>query len=134
MHIWRPNSFESVGRLKEDILNAVSTNVASIEQDIDFVDFTEISKYAATHVMAARYLASIRVQAAAGPISKEALLRLCEYTGVDVEEKSGTILIDGTNVMGFLEVLDRRRYGVELVEGQREQFRATSRQRIDRTR
>jgi hypothetical protein len=33
--------------------------------------------------------------------------------------------------MGFLEVLDRRRYELELVKGLPERFRATSRRKID---
>ena len=131
VHIWRPSSFESVGKLKQDILDAVPANIESIEEDVDFVDFKAISEYARAHIMAARYLASIRVQASEGAINKEALLRLCRDTGVDVEEKNGKIVVDDGNVMGFLEVLDRRRYGIELIEGRREQFRATSRQRIN---
>ena len=63
VHIWRPNSFESVGKLKQDILDAVPGNIESIKEDIGFVDFKTISEYARTHIMAARYLASIRVQA-----------------------------------------------------------------------
>ena len=131
VHIWRPNSFESVGKLKQDILDAVPENIESIKQDIDFVDFETISEYASAHIMAARYLASIRVQASEGAISKNALLTLCKFTGVEVEEEDGIILVAYASVIGFLEVLDRRRYGIELIEGHREQFRATSRRRIN---
>ena len=132
VHIWRPNSFEAVGKLQQAILDAVPDNIRSIGNEIGYVDFDEISNYARTHIMAARYLASIRAQASEGPISKEALLRLCEYTEIYLKEQDGKIIVTQENVMGFLEVLDRRRYGIELVEGQREQFRATSRQRIKR--
>ena len=86
VHIWRPASFEAVGKLKEDILAAVGGNIEAIRQGINFVEFDNIQKYARTHIMAARYLASIRVQASEGPISKDALLNLCKDTQIDVEE------------------------------------------------
>ena len=131
VHVWRPNSFESVGRLKQDILDAVPNNIEAIEDAIDYIDFGAIHIYARERIMAARYLASIRAQVSEGPISKDALVSLCSYTNVAIEERNGKIFVAKENVMSFLEVLDRRRYGIELVEGQREQFRASSRQRID---
>ena len=131
VHVWRPNSFESVGRLKQDILDAVPNNIEAIEDAIDYIDFGTIHIYARERIMAARYLASIRAQVSEGPISKDALVSLCSYTNVAIEERNGKIFVAKENVMSFLEVLDRRRYGIELVEGQREQFRASSRQRID---
>jgi len=36
-----------------------------------------------------------------------------------------------SSVMGFLEVLDRRRYRVELVKGSGERFKAGSRRKIE---
>ena len=131
VHIWRSSSFESVGRLQKEILAAVSANIAAIEGDIDFVTLGPIGLYASERVTAARYLASIRTQAAEGPISKDALMQLCTTTGVIVEEQDGKIVVDPDHYMGFLEVLDRRRYGIELIEGKTEPFRATSRQRIN---
>ncbi len=131
VHIWRSSSFESVGKLQNEILGAVSANIAAIQQDIDFMDFGPIQLYAGSHVTAARYLASIRTQTAEGPISKGALMQLCAVTGVMVEEQDGKIVVAPNHYMGFLEVLDRRRYGIELIEGKTEPFRATSRQRIN---
>ena len=131
VHIWRPSSFESVGRLQKEILASVAENISAIRQDIDFVDFKPIEAYASSHIMAARYLASIRAQNTQGPISKSALVRLCEITGVMIEDDDGKLVVAPEHFMGFLEVLDRRRYEIELVEGNPERFRATSRQRLN---
>ena len=49
-------------------------------------------------------------------------------TGVKVREEKGNLIVD--DVMGFLGVLDRRMYLVELVKGSPEPFRAASRSRI----
>ena len=128
-HIWRPASFEFLGGLKQVILNSVPTNVAVIQQEVAFVDFHGIQRFASTHSRAARYLASIRTQDLAG-IERRALLNLCGSTGVQLEEVAGMIRVADPHVIGFLEVLDRRRYEVELVPGTRERFRAASRNKL----
>ena len=40
-------------------------------------------------------------------------------------------MVDENHVMGFLEVLDRRRYEIELVANFPEQYRAASRSKLD---
>ena len=62
VHILRPSGFEFTGRLNEAILSAVPENVEAIQQDIPFVDFSDIEAYASKHPRAARYVASIRTQ------------------------------------------------------------------------
>ena len=128
-HIWRPSAFEFIGGLKQAVLDAVPGNVAVIRQRVPFVDFEGIITYASTHSRAARYLASIRAQNLAG-IERQALVALCENTSVEVEEVDGVLRVEDRQIMGFLEVLDRRRYEVELVPGTPERFRAASRRQI----
>ena len=131
-HIWRPSAFEFVGRLKQAVLNAVPGNVAVVRQAVPFVDFEGINIYASTHPRAARYLASIRAQNLAG-IERDALVALCKNTGVEIEAGNGVLRLEDRQIMGFLEVLDRRRYEVELGPGIRERFRAASRRQIQGT-
>jgi hypothetical protein len=130
VHILRPAGFEFIGQLQEAVLAAAPTNVKAIGKDLPFVDFTEVQAYAATHPRAARYLASINAQRATKNIDKSALKMLCKRTGVGVKESKGKILIETDNVMAFLEVLDRRRYQLELIKGVPESFRAGSRQKL----
>lgn len=132
VHILRPSGFEFAGKLQEAILGAVPENIRAIEQEITFVDFTSVSEYAADHPRAARYLASIRGQEEMRGIDKAALKRLCQSTGVAISQRNGKVLIARGHEMGFLEVLDRRRYKLELVKGRPETFRAASRKAIDR--
>ena len=128
--ILRPSGFEFVGQLKEAILAASPANVKLIQSDLSFVDFTPIQEYASKHPRAARYIASIRVQKEARNIDKASLLKLCENTGVKVQEIKGKLIIEDASVMDFLRVLDRRLYQVELVKGSPESFRAANRKRI----
>ena len=130
-HIWRPRSFEFVSNLKEAILGAVPTNVALIQRDMPFLDFDSIREYASTHTRAAGYLASICKQDVSG-IERKALIKLCKDTDVQVDEVNGSIKVRKEDVMGLLEVLDRRRYQIELVPGVEEKFRASKRREIPR--
>lgn len=131
VHILRPSGFEFAGKLQEAILGAVPQNVAAIQKDLAFVDFASVGDYAGTHPRAARYLASIRAQKETKNIDKSALKKLCKDTGVEVSESKGKLFVDDKHIMGFLEVLDRRRYELELVKGSPERFRAASRKKID---
>jgi hypothetical protein len=128
--ILRPSGFEYAGNLKEAILSAVPQNISSIEKCLPFVDLTGIQEYAGKHPRAARLLASIQAQRGAGTIDKDALNQLCEATGVELQASDGKIAVPADQVMGFLEVLDRRRYDLELVRGSHERYKAASRQRI----
>ena len=129
-HIWRPAAFEFVSRLQQAILDAVPTNVDAIAVELPFVELGGIESYAETRPRAARYLASIRSQRLEG-MDRDALLDLCRLTGVRVRRSRGRVTVEPGSEMAFLEVLDRRRYRVELVPDQPERFRAPSRQRLD---
>lgn len=130
VHILRPNSFEFLGKLQDAVLAAVPENVTAIQGDLPFIDFAEIQDYASKHPRAARYLASIRSQKETKNIDKLALKKLCKAMGVKIEEAKGKISVVEADVMGFLEILDRRRYEVELVKDSPERFRATSRRKL----
>ena len=130
VHILRPSAFEFAGKLQQAVLDAVPENIKAIRKDIAFVEFDGIEAYAVKHPRAARYLASIRAQAETQNVNKSALKKLCKSTGVEVTEAKGKITVSANHEMGFLEVLDRRRYQLELVKGEAERYRAGSRQRI----
>lgn len=83
-----------------------------------------------SHPRAARYLASIRSQETRN-VNKTALRKLCKKTGVEMSVVDGRFVVPEEHVLGFLEVLDRRRYELELVSGSPERFRATGRQKLD---
>jgi hypothetical protein len=130
VHILRPSGFEFLGKLKDAVLAATPQNVKAIQGDLPFVDFAQIEGYASKHPRAARYLASIRSQKETKNIDKRALKRFCKDMGVQIQEANGKITVQEGHEMGFLEVLDRRRYGVELVKDTPERFRAMSRRKL----
>lgn len=130
VHILRPSGFEFVGKLQQAILDAVPSNCQAIAADLTFVEFAGIEEYAKSRPRAARYLASIKSLGEMSNIDTAALKNLCTRTSVDFSEVNGKLVVQDGHVMGFLEVLDRRRYEIELVRDSPEQFRAPSRQRI----
>ena len=119
-----------MGELEDAILGATPKNIKAIQADLSFVDFTLIESYAAHHPRTARYLASIRVQQETKNVDKGNLKKLCERTGVKIQEVKGKLPVDEGSIMDFLGVLDGRLYEVELVKGSPESFRAASRSRI----
>jgi hypothetical protein len=131
VHILRPSGFEFAGKLQQAILDAVPENIKAIRKDLAFVEFDGIEAYAGKHPRAARYLASIRAQNETKSIDKALLKKLCKQTGVEVAESKGTVSIAAGHEMGFLEVLDRRRYEVSLVKEKPERYCAASRRKIN---
>lgn len=132
VHILRPSGFEFTSKLQDAILDAVPENVKTLAGDLKFVVFDGLEAYARKHPRAARYLASILAQEDVRQIDKALLKRACRLTGVEVQESKGKITIAPGHEMGFLEVLDRRRYELELIKGTPERFRAASRRRLSR--
>jgi hypothetical protein len=131
VHILRPSGFEFAGKLQHAILEAVPENVKAIRKDLAFVEFDGIEDYAGKHPRAARYLASIRAQGETKHIDKALLKKLCKRTDVEVSESKGMVNVAAGHEMGFLEVLDRRRYEVSLVKEKPERYRAASRRKIN---
>jgi len=131
VHIWRPSGFAFVGRLNQAILDAVPNNIGEIRGDLPFMNLDSIEEYASKHSRAARYLASIRTQGATKNIQQERLLEICKRTGVEVVEENNKYVVLPGSELAFLEVLDRRRYELELVEGKPERFRAASRRKLN---
>jgi hypothetical protein len=131
IYILKPSSFEFAGKLKNAILAAVSKNIKIIKEKLPFVDFENIAAYAEKHSRAARYLASIIMKEETTNIDKDLLLNYCQDMKVVVTKKRGRLIINSGSEMDFLEVLDRRRFGVELIRGQQEKFRAGSRTQLN---
>lgn len=130
VHVLRPKAFEFLCHLQHAILKAVPDNVKQIAKELKFVDFGGIQEYAESHTRAARYLSSIRSQKEMMGVDKSALKKQCAKNGVDVTEVKGKITVPKQHILGFLEVLDRRRYEVELVKGTVERFVAHSRSKV----
>ena len=129
LHIWRPKAFETMNEMKQTILDAVHNNVEELKREIPHVDFEAIESYASKHTRAARSLASIRRQNVKD-IESHLLQDLCRRTGIEFEDVDGKMYIPKRHIMGFLGILDRRRYGIELIQDSPEFYKAASRLKL----
>jgi len=130
IHILRPSGFEFIAKLQEAIREAVPANIASIHEDMPFVDFGAIQEYASLHTRAARHVASIRSQRETQNVSQSLLKKACKSYDVEVKTKDGKLTVAAGSEMTFLDILDRRMYELELVENSPEKYRAGSRRRV----
>ena len=130
VHILHPKKFESIGNLKQFVLDSVEKNVRIIQENLPFVNTEPIKDYASERVRAARYLASIRVHNWTESIDKNELKRACADNDVKFTETGGLLDVS-EDIDGFLEILDRRRYNTKLIAGKSEQFKAASRHKIN---
>lgn len=130
VHILHPKSFEALGHLQQLILDAVEANARDVSRHLPYVDFGPIEAYARTHPRAARLLASIRAQGGTDGVDRRRLVHWCRLTGVAVRSTTRGVEVPPESILGFLEVLDRRRYELELVPGSAERYRATGRSRV----
>jgi hypothetical protein len=103
--------------------------VKAIQSDMKFVDFGPIQVFALRHPRAARVLSSIRTYETKN-INKNKLIAACRSLGIAFQNVKGKMIVDNGSVMDFLEVLDRRLYQLELVEGSPETYRAGSRKKF----
>jgi hypothetical protein len=130
VYILSPSAFEALGKMKEAILAAAPRNLEEIKQQIPFINFDGLGEYVTKHSRAARYLASILGEQRAVGIDSTLFKHLCEKTGVVFREDNNKITVEPGYEMAFLEVLDRRRFEVELVNGTPEKYRAANRAKL----
>lgn len=130
IHIFRPASFRTLGNVDEAVAQAVPRNVEAISQAAYFVEWSNIQEFATTRPRAASLLASIRTQKFAENLDKAALKSLCLRTGVEIDTSQEHIAVPDDQIIPFLEVIDRRRYDIDLVPNTPEQYKASSRTKI----
>ena len=102
-----------------------------MKPSLPYPSFDGIEEYARKHSRAARLLASIRSSNGGKVINQDKLKSACERMGIELHSTDGTLYVAKENqILDFLEVLDRRRYEVDLVDGEPEAYKAYSRRPV----
>ena len=130
VHILHPASFRSLGNVDAAIAEAVPRNVEAISRSASYVEWSSIAQYAASRSRAAGLIASISAHGYAESLDRAEVESLCSRTGVVIDTSGDRIVVPDSQVLAFLEVIDRRRYEIGLVPGRSEQYRASSRTRV----
>ncbi len=129
VHILRPSGFESIGKLKQVILDAVPENIQKISNDMSFVEWGAIQQYAKEHTRAARYLSAIATFRRSANVDKDKLLFHCSEMNVEVVESDGKVVVNEKYIMDFIKIIDRRLFSIDISTGGSEGFDAPNRQK-----
>lgn len=127
IYIWRPSGFVFTSEMDEQMAACAMANVDRISEDITCVDFDGLKTFVSSHKLAMRLVAAIKSRNDLAAISKKCLKAECKEAGLKVEQKDGKLAPSEGSEMGFLMLLDRRRYTVTLIEKQPETYEAPSR-------
>jgi hypothetical protein len=127
IYIWRPSGFIFVSQMDEQMAACAMANVDHIAEDITCVDFDGLKKFVSGHKLAMRLVAAIKSRNDLAAISKKRLKAECKEAGLKVGENANKLAPVEGSEMGFLMLLDRRRYTVTLIEKHPETYEAPSR-------
>ena len=128
VHIWRPNAFRLLADLSPVILASARRHLSNIQAELPFIDLSPMVDYVSTRSRAAQYVAVIDGRGRAQNIDRSALEELCSQNGIGLSHREdGRLRVDDADNLPFLEVLDRRRYSISLVQDDPELYRASSR-------
>jgi len=125
--IWRPSGFIFTAGMDEHIAAFAAANVAHITGEISCVNFTALGDFVAKYKLAMRLVAAIRSRNDLSSITSQRLKAECKGAGVKLITRNRKLLPEPGSEMGFLMLLDRRRYTVMLVPKQPETYEAASR-------
>lgn len=125
--IWRPTGFVFTADMEEHIAACAMGNVDRIAEDVTCVDFEGLKKFVSNHKLAMRLVAALKSRNDLASISAKRLRAECKEAGLKLIQNDGKLAPAGGSEMGFLMLLDRRRYTVTLIEKQPETYEAASR-------
>lgn len=126
----RPSGLEFTGKLTEAVKAAALEASAEVAQRISYLNLSKLGTYASKHPRAARYLAAVRSRDDLELISRKLLESYCANANIGLVSEDGKVSPEDGNEILFLEVLDRRLYITELIEGQKERYEAPNRKNI----
>ena len=130
VHAIHPASFKNLGEFEAAVSGAVVQNLDRVSSSATFVNWDRIREYATQKPRAAALLTSIVSEGYADNLDSEKVVGVCERQGVEVRLREGKIEVEDEYILGFLELIDRRLYEVDMSGDDPEHYRASSRRRV----
>lgn len=127
--ILRPGNFENIAAIDESIQEKIDEKTQKLSIDLNFIDFSTITNYVKEHKRGARLISSICARDDIDKMVSEKIESIAGSTGVKFEKEGGKIKPFEGYELAFLELLDRRRYTIELTDNE-EAYIAPSRREI----
>lgn len=125
--ILRTSGFEYIADVDEKTLSKAAEKAIGLQTKLPFIDFTGIADYVGTHKRSARLVAALSARNDLNEISAEKLKDWAKNTDVELEEEKGIIRPAKGSEEGLLQIIDYRRYSVNIDMGEVKVFIAQSR-------
>ncbi len=130
--ILHPTGFEFTAGIEESIAKKLAKNITEVAKSITCVDFGKFRDFITDHKRAGWLIAGLRSRADIHLTSPKKLKKGCKTNGIRVIETDGKIYPSPGFELAFLELLDRRRYQILLIDGEEELYVAPNRRGVPR--
>lgn len=130
LQIIRPSGLEFTAHLTESVKAAAPAAAAFVSQKIGFLNLDSLGVYSSKHPRAARYLAAVKSRDDLDQTSQHRLIKYCKSADVKLIKENGKYYPDKGYEILFLEVLDRRLFMAELIDGKKERYEAPNRRNV----
>nr|AKN40978.1 hypothetical protein [Enterovibrio norvegicus] len=128
--VYRPNSFKSIASINQYITEAAESKIDKLSQEITFCDFDSIRAVACESRSISKLIVAVARRNDLSRYSRERLEMHANTSGISLIEVDGQLSPAPGQEVEFLELIDRRRYGVEFETGSVENYRAESRKLV----
>jgi hypothetical protein len=130
--ILRPKDIEYMADLEEVMRETAAASIRAVDEQLPFVDLSQLAVQMETggSIRRARLAASVAARSDLAQTDRGLFAQACENCGIVLEENEEVFSTMPEKSWDLLTVLDRRRYWVDLIEGQHEIYEAASRERV----
>lgn len=129
--ILNPRQVEQVAKIVEQVASTASAKVHSIQGALPFLDLTRIASKIGKHPRMARHAASVASHPNLANFQRDRIEALAKQHGLKFKElDDGRLQCRVSDEAALLELLDARRYHLDLQGDGGEPYRATGRQRV----
>lgn len=122
--------FEQLAEIQNVVSAKASDFMAEIAAKAGFIHQDRLGDYVRHHPRAAKLVASLRSRGDLERLSERKVKALCKKNGIQTETIDGLISPRPGFEIDFLELLDRRRYNLSLIDDENEFYVATSRRGV----
>lgn len=128
--ILKPRAVEYIADMVTHVAGAATEKVRHIHDNIAFLDLSRIEEKISSHPKMARMAASIAARDDLGEFQQEKIVSLATQHGVVFKEVDGRLQCRVADEAKLLEILDARRYHLDLANDGGDPYRASARQRV----
>lgn len=128
--ILKPRAVEYIADMVTRVAGAAVEKVRHIHDNITFLDLSRIEEKISGHPQMARMAASIAARDDLGEFQQEKIVSLATQHGIVFKEVDGRLQCRVTDEAKLLEILDARRYHLDLANDGGDPYRASARQRV----